>query len=102
MQAPLHEFDTDYPFAESDAGAGSARQIQLSELFEAGKDSGRWPPCSSGAAAAIHHFWSSELWFAGREEGQDPRHVEFMWPLWAVLDHTPAGRGTDWGPQLEY
>jgi predicted dithiol-disulfide oxidoreductase (DUF899 family) len=50
----------------------------------------------------IHHFWSSELWFATRDEGQDPRHVDFMWPLWAVFEHTPDGRGTDWMPQLDY
>jgi len=50
----------------------------------------------------IHHFWSSELWFATREGGQDPRHVDFMWPLWTVFDRTPGGRGTDWGPQLAY
>ena len=50
----------------------------------------------------IHHFWSSELWLAPREAGQHPRHVDFMWPLWAVLDRTPEGRGTDWGPELDY
>jgi predicted dithiol-disulfide oxidoreductase (DUF899 family) len=50
----------------------------------------------------IHHFWSSELWFAEHEEGQGPRHVDFMWPLWAVLDRTPAGRDPDWGPALDY
>jgi predicted dithiol-disulfide oxidoreductase (DUF899 family) len=50
---------------------------------------------------AIHHFWSSELWSAGRDEGQDPRHVDFMWPMWAVFDRTPEGRG-DWGPKLSY
>jgi predicted dithiol-disulfide oxidoreductase (DUF899 family) len=50
----------------------------------------------------IHHFWSSELWFAEREEGRGPRHVDFLWPLWAVLDRTPEGRGTDWGPELLY
>jgi predicted dithiol-disulfide oxidoreductase (DUF899 family) len=51
---------------------------------------------------AIHHFWSSELWFAGRDDGQDPRHVDFMWPLWSVLDRTPEGRGSQWGPRLTY
>jgi predicted dithiol-disulfide oxidoreductase (DUF899 family) len=50
----------------------------------------------------IHHFWSSELWNAAREQGQHPRHVDFMWPLWAVLDHTPAGRDPDWEPRLDY
>jgi predicted dithiol-disulfide oxidoreductase (DUF899 family) len=51
----------------------------------------------------IHHFWSSELQGAPREEGQDPRHVDFMWPLWAMLDRTPDGRGSaGWRPQLDY
>jgi predicted dithiol-disulfide oxidoreductase (DUF899 family) len=50
----------------------------------------------------IHHFWSSEVWFVPPEPGQNPRHVDFMWPLWAVLDRTPQGRGTDWRPSLSY
>ena len=50
----------------------------------------------------IHHFWSGELYFARTDPGQDPRHVDFIWPLWNVLDRTPEGRGSDWGPQLKY
>jgi predicted dithiol-disulfide oxidoreductase (DUF899 family) len=50
----------------------------------------------------IRHFWSSELVAAPREAGQDPRHVDFIWPIWSVLDTTPEGRGRDWGPLLEY
>jgi predicted dithiol-disulfide oxidoreductase (DUF899 family) len=50
----------------------------------------------------FHHFWSSELWFADHEPGQDSRHVDFMWPLWLMLDRTPEGRGKTWGPSLEY
>jgi predicted dithiol-disulfide oxidoreductase (DUF899 family) len=50
----------------------------------------------------IHHSWSSELAFAPADSGQNPRHVDFMWPLWNVLDHTPEGRGSDWSPRLEY
>jgi predicted dithiol-disulfide oxidoreductase (DUF899 family) len=50
----------------------------------------------------IHHFWSSELFLVPTEPGQDPRHVDFMWPLWSVLDRTPEGRGTDWRPELDY
>jgi predicted dithiol-disulfide oxidoreductase (DUF899 family) len=50
----------------------------------------------------IHHFWSSELYVVPTDPGQDPRHVDFMWPLWNVLDRTPEGRAGDWGPQLEY
>ena len=48
----------------------------------------------------IRHFWSTELMTAPRETGQDPRHVDFIWPVWGVLDTTPAGRGHDWSPRL--
>jgi predicted dithiol-disulfide oxidoreductase (DUF899 family) len=67
-------------------------------------DGGQWPLATVFVRrdGAIHHFWSSELWLAQREEGLGPRHVDFMWPLWAVLDRTPAGRDSDWGPELEY
>jgi predicted dithiol-disulfide oxidoreductase (DUF899 family) len=50
----------------------------------------------------IHHFWSSELAFAPPDAGQNPRHVDFMWPLWNILDLTPDGRGSGWSPSLEY
>jgi predicted dithiol-disulfide oxidoreductase (DUF899 family) len=50
----------------------------------------------------IHHFWSSELFFAPTEPGQHPRHVDFMWPVWAIFDRTSDGRGTDGHPALEY
>lgn len=48
-----------------------------------------------------HHVWSSELFFAPDQPGA-PRHVDFIWPLWSVLDCTPAGRGTHWEPKLDY
>jgi predicted dithiol-disulfide oxidoreductase (DUF899 family) len=50
----------------------------------------------------IHHFWSSELWYAQPEPGQHPRHVDFLWPMWAIFDRTPGGRGSGWMPQLSY
>ena len=50
----------------------------------------------------IHHFWSSELMLAPTDPGNDPRHVDFMWPMWLVFDRTPEGRGKDWGPELDY
>ncbi len=50
----------------------------------------------------IHHFWTSELFWAQADPGQDARHVDFMWPLWSMLDRTPEGRGRTWGPQLDY
>jgi predicted dithiol-disulfide oxidoreductase (DUF899 family) len=43
----------------------------------------------------IRHFWATELMFAPREEGEDPRHVDSIWPIWSVLDMTREGRGTD-------
>jgi predicted dithiol-disulfide oxidoreductase (DUF899 family) len=50
----------------------------------------------------IHHFWSSELFYAPPDPGQDMRHIDFMWPMWSIFDRTPQGRGTDWGPRLDY
>jgi predicted dithiol-disulfide oxidoreductase (DUF899 family) len=50
----------------------------------------------------VHHSWSSELMFAPTEPGLHPRHVDFMWPLWSILDLTPEGRGSGWGPRLDY
>jgi predicted dithiol-disulfide oxidoreductase (DUF899 family) len=50
----------------------------------------------------IHHFWSSELYLVTPDPGQDMRHVDFMWPLWLMLDRTPEGRGADWRPELDY
>ncbi len=53
-------------------------------------------------AGRIHHFWSSELYFTPNEPGRQARHVDFMWPLWNIFDLTPEGRGTSWGPKLDY
>ena len=50
----------------------------------------------------IHHVYNSELMFAPTAKGQDPRHVDAIWPLWNLLDFTPEGRGADWYPKLEY
>ena len=50
----------------------------------------------------IRHFYGSELLFGKLERGQDPRHVDMIWPLWNLLDFTPEGRGRDWYPSLEY
>jgi predicted dithiol-disulfide oxidoreductase (DUF899 family) len=67
-------------------------------------DGHQWPLAHVFARRGkkIHHVWSSELWFAGPDPGQDMRHVDFMWPMWSMFDCTPDGRGKDWGPALEY
>jgi predicted dithiol-disulfide oxidoreductase (DUF899 family) len=44
----------------------------------------------------IRHFYATEQ-IAQRPDWGD-RHVDLLWPLWNVLDLTPAGRGEDWYP----
>src|SRR5262245_21204151 len=41
----------------------------------------------------IFHRYHTELMFAPRDPGQDPRHVDSIWPLWSLFDLTPDGRG---------
>jgi predicted dithiol-disulfide oxidoreductase (DUF899 family) len=43
----------------------------------------------------FRHSWATELMFAPRDEGEDPRHVDAIWPIWSVLDMTPGGRGSE-------
>jgi predicted dithiol-disulfide oxidoreductase (DUF899 family) len=50
----------------------------------------------------VHHFYATELAFAPTEPGQNPRHIDPVWPLWNLFDLTPEGRGTDWYPKLVY
>jgi predicted dithiol-disulfide oxidoreductase (DUF899 family) len=50
----------------------------------------------------IRHFWSSELFYAPTEAGQDPRHVGTLETTWNMFDLTPEGRPADWDEQLDY
>jgi predicted dithiol-disulfide oxidoreductase (DUF899 family) len=51
----------------------------------------------------FRHTWASELMYAPREEGMEPRHVDSIWPIWNVLDATPNGRGSESNfPSLRY
>jgi predicted dithiol-disulfide oxidoreductase (DUF899 family) len=50
----------------------------------------------------IRLFWSAEMGGVTADPGQDPRGAPDMDPLWTLLDTTPAGRGTNWYPKLEY
>jgi predicted dithiol-disulfide oxidoreductase (DUF899 family) len=69
-----------------------------------GADGAQWPILNVFARDGdeVRHFWASELMDAPRDPGQEPRHVDFIWPIWQLLDVTPAGRGTDWSLQREY
>ena len=75
-------YNRDY-FGESPEG----EQLPICNVFQKRRDK-------------IHHFWSSELFFA-KVDGQ-PRHVDTIWPLWNVFDLLPQGRGTDWYPAIDY
>jgi predicted dithiol-disulfide oxidoreductase (DUF899 family) len=49
----------------------------------------------------IRHFWGSELFYARADDGQDPRHVGTLEPVWNLFDLTPEGR-PDWDEELSY
>ncbi|MDO9358710.1 MAG: DUF899 family protein [Polaromonas sp.] len=50
----------------------------------------------------VRLFWASEMTKEMADPGQDPRDSPDLGVLWSVLDLTPAGRGTDWYPKLNY
>jgi predicted dithiol-disulfide oxidoreductase (DUF899 family) len=77
-------FNRDYD-AESAEGA----QLPIAHVFT--RTDGR-----------IHHRWSSELFAAPTDPGEHPRHVDYQWPIWKVLDLIPEGRGAGWHPQYGY
>jgi predicted dithiol-disulfide oxidoreductase (DUF899 family) len=50
----------------------------------------------------IFHFYATELLFTPSEKEQEPRHVDFIWPVWNLFDVVPEGRGTNWNPKRKY
>jgi predicted dithiol-disulfide oxidoreductase (DUF899 family) len=50
----------------------------------------------------VRVFYNGELPADAADPGQDPRGAVDIAPLWNILDMTPAGRGTDWYPKLNY
>ena len=66
-------------------------------------DGSEWPALDVWVKGdgRMRHFWGAE--FGGTEDpGQDARGAPDPTPLWNILDLTPAGRGTDWYPKLDY
>jgi predicted dithiol-disulfide oxidoreductase (DUF899 family) len=66
-------------------------------------DGSEWPALDVWVKreGRVHHFWASEL--GGTEDpDQDARGAPDPTPLWNILDLTPAGRGSDWYPKLDY
>lgn len=66
-------------------------------------DGSEWPALDVWVRreGQVAHFWASEMG-GTQDPGQDPRGAPDPMPLWNLLDLTPAGRGTDWYPKLEY
>lgn len=103
-----------------DAVAGEARhvtqrinfavsaKVPIEQFREHGQSRGwantrsQWPMATVFVRrdGRIYHSWSSEL-FLVSQPAAETRHVDFMWPLWSILDCTPEGRG-DWMPALRY
>lgn len=84
LSSSANSFNVDY-HAESDSG----EQRPLAHVFVRRQ-------------GAVHHSYTSEMLFAPLDDGQSPRHVDSLWPLWNVFDLTPEGRGQAWWPQLAY
>ncbi len=93
-----NNFDRDY-FGDSAALPLAVRQQQ------AFKDGQEWDMPMLNVftrdAAAIRHFWGSELLYMPAEPGQEYRHNDALDPMWNLFDLTPEGRG-DFHPQLSY
>ena len=85
LSAAANSYARDY-HTETEAGA----QRPILNVFTKADD------------GVVRHHWSSELAFVPSEPGQDPRHIDMIWPLWAALDLTPEGRGADFRPALTY
>jgi len=83
LSAAANTYNRDY-LAETDDGA----QRPMLTVFHRDGD-------------VIRHFWSSELFYAPWDPGQDPRHVGTLEPVWNLFDMTPEGR-PDWDEQLSY
>ena len=73
------------------------------DYFSEGADGSQHPLLNVFAkkAESIFHFYGTESYFAPADKGQDPRHVDLIWPIWQMFDYTPDGRG-HWGPKYSY
>jgi predicted dithiol-disulfide oxidoreductase (DUF899 family) len=73
------------------------------DYFSEGADGSQHPLLNvfTKRARSIFHFYGTESYFAPVDKGQNPRHVDLIWPIWQMFDYTPEGRG-HWGPQYSY
>lgn len=82
----------------------SAQNGYNADYHAESEDGSQWPVLNvfRKTPDGIVHTWCSELFFAPVDEGQHPRHVDSLWPLWNMLDLTPGGRPEDWFPTKSY
>ncbi len=80
-----NDFNRDYAGEDEDSGDNAALNV-----------------FTRSAGGEMRHFWAEEIGPESADPGQDPRGVANAMPLWSILDLTPAGRGADWYPKLEY
>ena len=82
----------------------SAKTTYNRDYHAEASDGSQLPMATSSRDAMVRSVTSGAASSSARrrDEGQHPRHVDFMWPLWAMLDRTPEGRGSDWSPRLDY
>lgn len=66
-------------------------------------DGSEWPALDVWVKrdGQVRHFWGAELGGTA-DPGEDARGAPDPTPLWNILDLTPAGRGSDWYPKLQY
>ncbi|MDQ6628962.1 MAG: DUF899 family protein [Pseudomonadota bacterium] len=65
-------------------------------------DGSEWPALDVWTKdGAVRHFWAAES-SGTQDPGQDPHGAPDPTPLWTLLDLTPAGRGRNWYPKLDY
>jgi predicted dithiol-disulfide oxidoreductase (DUF899 family) len=83
----------------------SSARIGYNRAYHAEAEDGQQLPMFNAFTrrdGEIRHFWATEIFFELWAPGSGPRHVDFLWPIWGVLDTTPEGRGKDWEPSREY
>jgi predicted dithiol-disulfide oxidoreductase (DUF899 family) len=81
----------------------SARNTYNKDYYGEDEKGNQWPICNVFVKQGdeVFHAYATELLHLPPEEGEDARHMDFMWPLYNYLDLTPEGRG-DWYPKLSY
>ena len=67
-------------------------------------DGQEWPQLDvwTRQGESVRHFWGASEMDSTADPDQDARNAPDPEALWNMLDLTPAGRGTNWYPKLDY